>query len=112
MATKPKKFKTAKALKAKHGIPVSNAPWLALALKEAGTKEWPGAKTNPKVSQYYKDAGFTHMADSVPWCAAFVGSMLRRSGIKPSGSLAAISYAKWGARCGPIPGAVVVWPHH
>lgn len=63
--------------------------WYELALGERGVKEAPGAADNPVVQAYYKDAGHPEVKhDSVPWCAAFVGAMLARSGIKPSGSLA------------------------
>ena len=70
--------------------------WYELALSERGVKEGPGEADNPVVRAYYKDAGHPEVKhDSVPWCAAFVGAMLTRSGIKPSGSLAARSYLAW-----------------
>jgi uncharacterized protein (TIGR02594 family) len=47
--------------------------------------------------------------DSVPWCAAFVGAMLKRAGIAPSGSLAARSYLDRGKAVAlPKPGCIVV----
>jgi len=67
-----------------------------LAIAEVGTVEW-AKGSNPKVVAYYKDAGHPEIKDdSVSWCAAFVGAMLRRAGIEPSGSLLARSYLKWG----------------
>lgn len=84
--------------------------WLRLARKELGTKEFPGPSNNQTVTQYYADSIGRHMADSVPWCAAFVGAMLARAGRKPSGSLMARSYLDWGAKLDePIPGAIVVF---
>lgn len=71
--------------------------WLALAKAELGVKEGPGAANNPRVVKLFADAGFPGVTqDSVAWCAAAVGAILARSGIKPSGSLAARSYETWG----------------
>lgn len=67
-----------------------------LAFKEIGTYEW-AEGSNPKVVQYYADSGNAGIKDdSVAWCAAFVGAMLKRAGYKGTGSLAARSYLKWG----------------
>ena len=67
-----------------------------LAIDEIGTVEW-ASGSNPKVVGYYRDAGHPEIVDdAVSWCAAFVGAMLKRSGVKPSGSLLARSYLKWG----------------
>lgn len=67
-----------------------------LALAEIGTVEW-AKGSNPKVVAYYRDAGHPEIIDdSVAWCAAFVGAMLHRAGIKPSGKLTALSYLDWG----------------
>lgn len=71
-------------------------PWLVLARAEIGTKEAPGFANNPIVQKYYVDAGAGKLPDSVPWCAAFVGAMLKRSGVAPSGFLMARSYLGWG----------------
>lgn len=85
--------------------------WLSLARAEIGTLEKPGDGDNPKILQYAKDAGIASIInhDSVPWCAAFVGAMLTRSGIIPSGKANARSYDEWGKRLnGPVLGCVVV----
>jgi len=69
-----------------------------LAIAEIGTVEW-AKGSNPKVVAYYKDAGFAGIKeDDVAWCAAFVGAMLKRAGVKPSNSLLARSYLKWGVQ--------------
>jgi uncharacterized protein (TIGR02594 family) len=71
--------------------------WYELALNERGVVEGPGPRDNPRVQKYYADAGFPEVKhDSVPWCAAFVGAMLKRANERPSGSLLARSYLKWG----------------
>ena len=71
-----------------------------MAIAEIGTVEW-AKGSNPKVVGYYKDAGHPEIKDdAVSWCSAFVGAMLQRSGVQPSGSLLARSYLKWG---NPVP---------
>lgn len=71
--------------------------WLKFARKELGTKEVPGHGNNPTVVNYFNEAQHPEIKqDEVPWCAAFVGAMLKRAGIKPSGSLMARSYEQWG----------------
>lgn len=67
-----------------------------MARAEIGTVEW-AEGSNPKVVAYYRDAGHPQVKDdAVAWCAAFVGAMLARAGIKGSGELTARSYLKWG----------------
>lgn len=67
-----------------------------LALAHLGTKEKPGAASNPIVDQFYLDAAGVKHDDSVPWCAAFMGAMLVRTGGKSTGKLTARSYLDWG----------------
>ena len=77
--------------------PAIEPAWLTLARTQLGIHEGVGAANNPRVLGYYADAAHPEIrGDDVAWCAAFVGAMLKRSGIKPSGSLAARSYEAWG----------------
>lgn len=84
-----------------------------LARKEVGTKEVVGKKHNATVVAYFRDAGHPEIVDDeTAWCAAFVGAMLARAGVKPTGSLAARSYLKWGTPVGLAeakPGDIVVF---
>jgi uncharacterized protein (TIGR02594 family) len=84
--------------------------WYALALAERGVAEFAGDADNLVVQASYRDAGHPEVKhDSVPWCAAFVSAMLARSGMQPSGSLAARSYLKWGVKLEtPRRGCIVV----
>lgn len=67
-----------------------------LARGEIGTWEWADG-SNPKVVQYYLDAGHPEVKnDEVAWCAAFVGAMLARAGLPNTGKLTARSYLEWG----------------
>lgn len=77
---------------------MSEPLWLTLARKEVGVKEAPGFENNPRVQQYYMDAGSGKMPDAIPWCAAFVGAMLKRSGIAGTGLLAARTFLNWGLK--------------
>lgn len=89
---------------------MSEPSWLTLARGLIGTVEVPGPKNNPRVVDFYEEAGHAEIhSDAVPWCAAFVGAVLKRAGIKGSGSLAARSYEAWGQPLKvPLLGAVAV----
>lgn len=88
-----------------------NPSWLQRARREIGVKEVPGPRSNQVVVNYFRDAVAAGMADSVPWCMAFVNAMLERSGYRGTRSLAARSALQWGERLAkPIPGAIGVWP--
>ena len=65
-----------------------------LARKEIGTKEIVGSKHNPKVVGWFAEVGHSWVNDDeTPWCAAFVGAMLKRAGYRFTGKLNARSYA-------------------
>jgi uncharacterized protein (TIGR02594 family) len=85
--------------------------WLTMARRELGVKEAPGSADSAKVLAYYREAGHQEVKhDETAWCAAFVGAMLVRAGVKPSGSLMARSYLKWGMPlAAPRPGCVAVF---
>jgi uncharacterized protein (TIGR02594 family) len=47
------------------------------------------------------------------WCAEFANLVLKRTGHRGSGSALARSFAGYGRPApGPVPGAIVVFPHH
>jgi uncharacterized protein (TIGR02594 family) len=91
-------------------ITTSEPTWLKLARAEIGTKEAPGDADNPRILQYYADAGHPEVKhDAVAYCAAFCGAILHRAGIKPTGSLMAKSYLTFGAPlAGPKVGCIAV----
>jgi uncharacterized protein (TIGR02594 family) len=67
-----------------------------LAKAEVGTVEWRDGN-NPRVVAYFKDAGHAWVKDDeTAWCAAFMGAMLKRAGMKGTGELTARSYLEWG----------------
>ena len=72
-----------------------------LAEAEIGTLEVVGKKHNPKIVAYFKDAGNAGVTDDeTAWCAAFVGAMLERAGIRSTRKLNARSYMEWGVPVG------------
>lgn len=86
--------------------------WLGRARRELGVHETPGPVSNPTIDHYRTLAGLAGIKGDdgdVPWCAIFVGAMLRDTKIKASGSAMARSYVHWGTAC-PVgtPGAVTV----
>jgi len=86
-------------------------PWVAFARKLVGTTEVHGPKHNPEILQMWRDikrGGIND--DETPWCAAFVGAMLERAGIRSSRFESARSYLDWGQRLAlPVPGCIVVF---
>lgn len=85
--------------------------WLTEAKKMLGVRERPGRQNNEAIVELYAEAGHAWVKDdSVAWCAAFVGAMLRRAGQASSGSLAARSYLNWGKKLDkPHMGCIVVF---
>jgi len=71
--------------------------WLAAAWAELGQHEVSGPATNPRIRQFFADAGHPAVEhDEVAWCAAFLGACLERSGNASTQSLLARSYLDWG----------------
>lgn len=74
-----------------------NAAILEVAGRHLGVEEWPGARHNPAIVGFAKEAGHPQVRDDeTPWCASFVGAVLAELGQPTTGSLAARSYEKWG----------------
>lgn len=85
--------------------------WLKLGRAEIGVKEIPGTGNNPAILKYYADAGHPEINhEDTPWCAAWTGAMLERSGVPSSKALNARSYLTWGKPVKkPYPGCVAVF---
>lgn len=85
--------------------------WIALARQFIGLREVKGVQHAPEILQMWKDIRRGGIKDDeTPWCAAFVGAMLERSGIESSRFEAAKSYLAWGEKLvSPVPGCVVVF---
>lgn len=84
--------------------------WLQAAIAWIGTKEQPGSGDNPVILNWAKDQGgeiaseYTH--DAIPWCALLANEVLWQVGLKGTGTLWALDFAKWGQKLlGPAVGA-------
>jgi uncharacterized protein (TIGR02594 family) len=89
-----------------------NPAILAAAGRYLGIEEWPGARQNPAVLEFFQKSGNPQINDDeTSWCAAFVGAVLAELGLPNTGRLNARSYLEWGAPVGMAeakPGDVVV----
>lgn len=88
----------------------AGAPWLDIAWKEQGVREFEGRLSNPVIAAYFRDAGHPEVvSDETAWCAAFVGAVLRRAGYGNTRSLMARSYRDYGqGLAGPREGCIAV----
>ncbi len=78
---------------------MSEPNWITEARKMIGTLEAPKNADNPEVVRLFKDAGHPEVIhDETPWCAAFVGAILKRSGHQGTKSLWALDYENWGQK--------------
>lgn len=85
--------------------------WVTEARKFIGLRETPGAQHTPAIVQFWKDIKRGGIKDDeTPWCAAFVGAILERVGIKSSRFESAKSYLTWGVKLAePVVGCIVVF---
>jgi len=85
--------------------------WLQNSRKLIGMQELPGTANNPAIVQMWRDIKRGGIKDdATPWCAAFVGAMLERAGIRSTRFESAKSYLQWGVMLAqPVVGCVVVF---
>ena len=93
------------------GTKVIKPSWIVQAERFIGLKEIKGSEHNSEILQWWKDIKRSGIKDDeTPYCAAFVGAMLERSGIKSTRFEGALSYLEWGSDLtAPIYGCVVVF---
>ena len=81
-------------------------PWLAEIKKHVGDSE---SNNLPEIIGFIEEVE-PSIDYRVAWCAATVGHFLRKAGYPGSGSLAAVSYLKWGVEIPEaVPGCVCVF---
>ena len=91
------------------------AAWLDEAKKWLGTKEYPGAPSNPVIMKWAtrvgRYLGIRYDGDHVPWCGLFATYCVVEAGLTPpSISVRASEWAKWGVALDrPTPGAILVF---
>lgn len=70
-------------------------PWIAKARALIGTTEIKGSKHNPTIIGMAKDIGINWIVtDETPWCAVFVGHILKQSGLAYQATALARNYSK------------------
>lgn len=87
----------------------STPPWLAIARSYIGLHEGTALHANPKVMKFFVEAGHAEVKNDhlTPWCAAFVGAVLKESGLPNTGTLWALDYARYGTKLDhPVIGAI------
>jgi len=82
-----------------------------VASAEIGVKEIPGARSNPEILKYAKEAGFkNYKSDESAWCSLFANWVALKAGLERSNSLAARSWLNVGIPIeNPEPGDVVIF---
>lgn len=83
-----------------------------IARAEIGVSEVPGQVMNPRIKEYFDTTGYHPTDDSGAtnaWCSAFIGFVVQKAGLVPTGSASAKSWEKWGVAGKPTPGAIVTF---
>jgi uncharacterized protein (TIGR02594 family) len=90
---------------------VAGQAWITEARKHIGLQEIKGAAHHPEILQMWKDIKRGGIKDDeTPWCAAYVGAMLERVGIRSTRFESAKSYLQWGTLLTtPVVGCIVVF---
>lgn len=90
---------------------MTDQKWITEARKLIGLREIKGSQHAPEILQMWRDIKRGGIKDDeTPWCAAFVGAMLERAGIRSSRFESAKSYLQWGETLAePCLGCVVVF---
>jgi uncharacterized protein (TIGR02594 family) len=103
-------MKLTQLLKKMFDIKPEDPIWLQHAKQFIGITEIAGPKHNESVLEFWKLVKLSGIKDDeTAWCAAFVGAMLEKSGIKSTRSEAARSYLTYGIQCKPTVGAIAVF---
>jgi len=93
--------------------PESDLPWLAIALAEKGTHEFPGDADNPRIVEYLHSTNLGAPAwneDETAWCSAFVNWCIEKAGYEGTDSAWAKSWVRWGKQIKkPVVGCVAVF---
>lgn len=88
---------------------ITDLAWMKIASKYIGLHEGTALKANPVVVKFFADSGHPEVKNdaTTPWCAAFIGAVLKEAGLPNTGTLWALHYAKYGQSLDkPIVGAI------
>ena len=88
-------------------------PWMPIAMKEIGVKEFSGAADNPRVVEYLRSTtlGDPYRSnDETSWCSAFANWCVEKAGFAGTDSAMARSWLHWGEETDtPERGCIVVF---
>lgn len=94
------------------GLDDPSLVWFKEARRLIGTREKPGAGSNPDIIDWAGDRGITYGSDDIPWCGLFVahciGATLPNESL-PGNPLRARAWERFGFKVSPTPGAVMVF---
>jgi uncharacterized protein (TIGR02594 family) len=86
--------------------------WFEAALQLIGTKEKPGAGSNPVLINWAKDCNIDYKSDDIPWCGLFVAHCIGTNlpnEPRPNSPLSARAWLKFGKATSAQFGAVIVF---
>jgi uncharacterized protein (TIGR02594 family) len=86
--------------------------WFQEARRLIGVREDPKHTSNPTLLDWANDLDVQYGDDSIPWCGLFVAHCIASTlshEPMPTNPLGARNWARWGAPCEPMPGAVLVF---
>jgi uncharacterized protein (TIGR02594 family) len=85
------------------------APWLDIAMLEAGVALFPTGSSNPRIEAYHRTIPQVRWDDKVPWCSSFLNWCMHAAGLPGTDSALARSWLDWGIPlAAPERGCVVV----
>jgi len=94
------------------GLADPSLVWFKEASRLLGTREKPGAGSNPSILNWAKDVDVEYSGDDIPWCGLFVGHCISATldrEATPAGLLRARSWERFGIPTKPTIGAVMVF---
>jgi len=110
--TLAKLFPGTQAPAAGYGLDDPAAVWFREARRLIGTREKPGAGSNPVILDWAGSLGIPYGGDDIPWCGLFVGhcigATLAQESV-PVDLLRARAWERFGFMTQPCPGAVMVF---
>jgi len=74
-------------------------PWMSIAIREIGVREYTGAADNPRIIEYLRSTtlGEPYRSnDETYWCSAFVNWCVEKAGYEGTDSAWAKTWARWG----------------
>lgn len=94
------------------GLAQPGLVWFKEAVRLLGTREKPGAGSNPEIIDWASALGIRYGGDDIPWCGLFVGHCISATlsdEPTPANLLGARAWQNFGIKTQPTLGAVMVF---